>query len=137
LEIDKDFNVNVLTGSDGIIRGAIGGHPDAAAGAKMTVVVAPLFRGRIPTILDRVNTIVTPGSTVDVFVTEYGIAVNPLRKDLIEKLITAKIKLNTIKELQEIAEKIVGKPDNIRYGEKIVGLVYYRDSTIIDVIKQI
>lgn len=137
LEIDKNFNVNVLTGSDGVIRGAIGGHPDTASGAKMTIVTAPLMRGRIPTILDRVNTIVTPGSTVDVLVTEYGIAVNPIRQDLIEKLLGAGIKLNTIEELQNIAEKIVGKPKSIKYGDKIVGLVYYRDSTVIDVIKQI
>lgn len=137
LEIDTDFNVNVLTGSDGVIRGAIGGHPDTASGAKMTIVVAPLIRGRIPTILDRVNTIVTPGSTVDVFVTEYGAAVNPLRQDLIEKLTSAGLKLNTIDELQKIAEQIVGKPKAIKYNEKIVGLVYYRDNSVIDVIKQI
>lgn len=49
LEIDTDFNVNVLTGSDGVIRGAIGGHPDTAEGASLSVVVAPLTRGRIPT----------------------------------------------------------------------------------------
>jgi len=137
LEIDTNFNVNVLTGSDGVIRGAIGGHPDTASGAKMTIIVAPLIRGRIPTILDRVNTIVTPGSTVDVFVTEYGVAVNPLRQDLIEKLSKAGIKLNTIEELQKTAEEIVGKPKVIEYGEKIVGLVYYRDSSVIDVIKQV
>lgn len=41
LEIDTDFNVNVLTGSDGVIRGAIGGHPDTAEGASLSVVVAP------------------------------------------------------------------------------------------------
>ena len=28
LEIDTDFNVNVITGSDGVLRGAPGGHPD-------------------------------------------------------------------------------------------------------------
>lgn len=137
LEIDTDFNVNVLTGSDGIIRGAIGGHPDTASGAKMTIVVAPLFRGRIPTILDRVNTIVTPGSTVDVLVTEYGVAVNPLRQDLIEKFTAAGIKMYTIEKLQKMAEEIVGKPKAIKYGEKIVGLVYYRDSSVIDLIRQI
>lgn len=137
LEIDADYNINVLTGSDGIIRGAIGGHPDTASGAKMTIVVAPLIRGRIPTILDRVNTIVTPGSTVDIFVSEYGVAVNPLRQDLIERLTLADIKLSTIEELQRTAEEIVGKPKIIEYGEKIVGLVYYRDSSVIDVIKQV
>ena len=137
LEIDTNFNVNVLTGSDGVIRGAIGGHPDTASGAKMTIVAAPLIRGRIPTVLDRVNTIVTPGSTVDVFVSEYGIAVNPLRQDLIERLSSAGIKLNTIEELKNTAEKIVGKPKQIQYKDKIVGLVYYRDSSVIDVIRQV
>ena len=29
LEIDTDFNVNVITGSDGVIRGASGGHCDS------------------------------------------------------------------------------------------------------------
>ena len=65
LEIDTDFNVNVLTGSDGVIRGAIGGHPDTAEGASLSVVVAPLTRGRIPTIVKHVNTVVTPGDAVD------------------------------------------------------------------------
>ncbi|WHH61674.1 citrate lyase subunit alpha [Petroclostridium sp. X23] len=137
LEIDTDFNVNVLTGSDGVIRGAIGGHPDTASGAKMTIVVAPLIRGRIPTILDRVNTIVTPGATVDVFVTEYGVAVNPMRQDLIHNFTSAGMQLSTIEEFQKIAEGIVGKPKRVEYGSKIVGLVYYRDSSVIDVIRQV
>ncbi|MEG1972425.1 MAG: citrate lyase subunit alpha, partial [Oscillospiraceae bacterium] len=137
LEIDTQFNENVITGSDGVIMGAIGGHPDTASGAKMTVIVAPLIRGRIPTILDKVNSIVTPGSTVDVLVTEYGIAVNPIRSDLIERINTAGIRLSTIYELQKLAEDIVGKPCPIEYAEKIVGLVYYRDSSIIDVIHQV
>ena len=34
LEIDTDFNVNVISGSDGIISQAAGGHPDAAAAQK-------------------------------------------------------------------------------------------------------
>ena len=70
LEIDTDFNVNVLTGSDGVIRGAIGGHPDTAEGASLSVGGAPLTRGRIPTIVKHVNTVVTPGEVVDVVVTE-------------------------------------------------------------------
>ncbi|WP_273706231.1 citrate lyase subunit alpha, partial [Leuconostoc mesenteroides] len=45
LEIDTKFNVNVMSGSDGIIRGAIGGHQDAAT-AKLTIISAPLVRGR-------------------------------------------------------------------------------------------
>ncbi|VEC82639.1 citrate lyase subunit alpha [Raoultella ornithinolytica] len=34
LEIDVDFNVNVITGSDGVMRGASGGHCDVAAAGK-------------------------------------------------------------------------------------------------------
>ena len=101
LEIDTDFNVNVLTGSDGVIRGAIGGHPDTAEGASLSVVVAPLTRGRIPTIVKRVNTVVTPGDVVDVVVTDQGIAVNPRRPDVKEKLEKAGLHVFTIQQLQQ------------------------------------
>ena len=137
LEIDTDFNVNVLTGSDGVIRGAIGGHPDTAEGASLSVVVAPLTRGRIPTIVKRVNTVVTPGDVVDVVVTDQGIAVNPRRPDVKEKLEKAGLHVFTIEQLQKRAEKLVGVPDPIRYKDRIVGVVMYRDNTIIDVIRQI
>ncbi|MFZ5969637.1 MAG: citrate lyase subunit alpha [Bacillota bacterium] len=137
LEIDTQFNVNVITGSDGVIRGASGGHCDTAAGAKLAIVVAPLIRGRIPTILDRVNTVITPGETIDVLVTDRGIAVNPQRQDLIDKLSKANLPLFTIEELKEKAEKLTGKPEPIEFEDKIVGLVEYRDGTIIDVIRQV
>lgn len=78
--------MNVLTGSDGVIRGAIGGHPDTAESASLAVIVAPLVRGRIPTVVEHVGTVVTPGSVIDVLVTDRGIAVNPNRPDLKEKL---------------------------------------------------
>ena len=137
LEIDTDFNVNVLTGSDGVIRGAIGGHPDTADGAKMSVVVGPLTRGRIPTIVDHVQTVITPGVDVDVVVTDQGVAVNPRRPELAKKLQDAGILLYSIEELKERAEKIVGKPDPIKYKDKVVGLALYRDNSIIDVIHEI
>lgn len=137
LEMDVDFNVNVLTGSDGIIRGAIGGHPDTAAGASVAIVVLPLVRGRIPCIVDRVNTVVTPGKTVDVVVTDRGVAVNPRRQDLIENLKAARIPLMTIEELCALAKKIVGMPQPIEYTDKLVGLVAYRNNSIIDVIRQV
>ncbi|MBW9172568.1 citrate lyase subunit alpha [Clostridium estertheticum] len=137
LEIDTDFNVNVITGSDGVIRGASGGHCDTAAGSKLTMIVAPLIRGRIPTIVDKVNTVITPGETIDVVVTDRGVAVNPLRQDLIEKLTKAKLPLFTIEQLKGKAEKITGKPKAIEYMDKIVGIVEYRDGSIIDVIRQV
>lgn len=136
-EIDVHFNVNVLTGSDGIIRGAVGGHPDTSDGAKVAIIVAPLVRGRIPTVLDRVNTICTPGITVDVLVTDQGIAVNPARPDLIERLEAVGIQVETIEALKEKAEKIAGRPSPIKYGEKVVGVVASRDGDTIDKIYEI
>lgn len=137
LEIDTDFNVNVLTGSDGVIRGAIGGHCDTAAGASVSIIVAPLMRGRIPTIVDRVNTLVTPGSTIDILVTDQGVCVNPRRPELKERLEAAGIKVVEIGALKARAQKIIGKPDPIRYTDKVVGIVQYRDGRVIDLIHQV
>lgn len=59
LEIDTQFNVNVLTGSDGVLRGASGGHCDTAIASALSIIVAPLVRGRIPTLVDNVLTCIT------------------------------------------------------------------------------
>lgn len=135
-EVDVHFNVNVITDSNGIIMGASGGHSDTAAGAKLSVVVAPLLRGRLPMIRDDVHTIVTPGETVDVIVTDRGVAVNPARKDLQEQLKAAPIPLLDIHDLQEIAYDLADKPDPIRVSDEVVGIVEYRDGSIIDVIRK-
>ena len=137
LEVDVDFNVNVLTGNDGIIRGAVGGHQDTAYGASVAIVVCPLTRGRIPCLVDRVGAIVTPGKTVDVIVTEQGVAVNPLRQDLVEKFTAARIPLKPIKELRARVEAIVGKPDPVEFTDKVVGIITYRDGSIIDLLRQV
>ena len=86
-QVDTDFNVNVHTDSNGNIMGGSGGHCDTAAGAKLAIVVAPLIRARLPLIVDQVLCKSTPGDTIDVIVTQRGIAVNPKRKELKEKLI--------------------------------------------------
>jgi citrate lyase subunit alpha/citrate CoA-transferase len=136
-EIDTAFNVNVTTGSDGIIMGGSGGHSDAAAGAKLTIVVANLLRGRMPIIMDRVLTVTTPGETIDVLVTERGIAVNPRRPDLEERLVAAGLPVKGINDLKALAERIVGEPQPVPIGEKIVAVMEYRDGTIIDVVRQV
>ncbi|MGM0217855.1 citrate lyase subunit alpha [Enterococcus sp. AZ126] len=137
LEIDTNFNVNVITGSDGVIRGASGGHSDTSAACKMSLVIAPLIRGRIPTIVEEVNTIVTPGSSIDVVVTEIGIAINPERQDLIEYFKELDVPQLTMKELQKKAYSIVDRPDAIEYGDKVVALIEYRDGSIIDVVRNV
>ena len=134
-EIDTDFNVNVTTGSDGIILGGSGGHADTAAGAKLTIIVSKLFNARISCLVDKVRTITTPGETVDALVTERGIAVNPRRSDLIAKLkAETNLKILTIEELLEIAQSFTGKPKTLPRSGKIVGLSCYRDGTILDTI---
>lgn len=137
LEIDTDFNVNVMTGSDGVIRGASGGHSDTSMACKMSLVIAPLIRGRIPTIVEHVNTVVTPGDSIDVIVTEVGIAINPKRTDLIEHFKELDVPQFSIEELKDKAYSVVGNPEPIEYGEKVVALIEYRDGTIIDVVKNV
>jgi citrate lyase subunit alpha/citrate CoA-transferase len=136
-EIDTAFNVNVTTGSDGIVMGGSGGHSDAAAGAKLTIIVANLLRGRLPIIMDKVLTVTTPGETIDVLVTERGIAINPRRPDLKERMISAGLPVRDIADLKALAESIVGAPRPVPIGEKIVGVMEYRDGTIIDLVRQV
>ncbi len=133
-EIDENFNINSLTGSTGRIMGALGGAPDTAAGAKLTVVVAPTMRKRIPIVVEKVTNIVTPGDTIDILVTERGISVNPNRKDIQEKLDAAGIETMSIRSLREHVENFTGKPEQIAYSDDIVGVIEYRDGTVMDVI---
>lgn len=136
-QIDTDFNVNVHTDSNGFIMGGSGGHSDTAAGAKLTMIVAPLTRARLSIVVDKVLCVSTPGRTVDVLVTQRGIAVNPLREDLKERLKNAGLPIVDIHDLKRIAEKITGVPKDIKLGDKIVGNIIYRDGTIIDTIKNV
>ncbi len=136
-EVDVDFNVNVTTASDGKIMGGSGGHSDTAAGAKLAIVVTNLIKARLPIIKRKVTTITTPGESIDVVVTERGIAVNPVRLDLIEKLKKTSLPIITIEELMKKAEGITGKPEEINFSKEIVAVVEYRDGTVIDVIRKI
>ncbi|SFO02107.1 citrate lyase subunit alpha / citrate CoA-transferase [Formivibrio citricus] len=137
LEIDLDFNVNVVTGSDGVMMGASGGHSDVAAAAKLSIVVGPLIRSRMPTILKKVTTRVTPGENIGVLVTDHGIAVNPNRPDVEERLRAAGLPVFTIEELHARSVAIAGEPTDVEFLDKIVGVIRYRDGTVIDVVRQV
>lgn len=137
LETDVNFNVNVLVGSDGVIRGAIGGHPDTAADSALSIIVCPLLRGRIPCVVDEVTTLITPGSSVDVIVTEYGIAVNPSRPELKERLQKAGLNIVDIHALRDKAASIVGEAQPLPFGDKVVGVVMDRGGEVLDVIRNI
>lgn len=134
-QIDLDFNVNVHTDSKGYIIGGSGGHTDVAACAKLTVIVAPLSRARMPIVVDRVLTVSTPGSSVDMLVTQYGIAVNPARPELKEALQKAHLPVKDIGELKALADKINGAPKKREIKkDRIVAKVQNRDGSLLDVI---
>ena len=138
LEVDTHFNCNVVVGSDGVITGAQGGHPDTAQGAKCTIVIAPLLQGRIPAICTDVTTVTTPGESVDIVVTDYGVAVNPKRPDLLKALQDADcVPLKTIEELRDIAYSIVGEPEKVQFGDRVVGIIEARDGTVMDVVREV
>jgi len=135
-----DFNVNILTGSSGEMMGGLGGGPDVAAGAEVSIVTLPVVRGRTPSIVKKVFTVCTPGETVAAVVTEAGIALNPRHRNyarLRENLEKINLKLVDIEELRRIAEDITGVPKPIQCTDKIVCLVEFRDGTVIDVIRQV
>ena len=67
----------------------------------------------------------------------FGIAVNPLRPDLIECLDKAGIKHVTIEELKDKAYSLVGRPDDLEWEDKIVAVLEARDGTILDVVRKI
>ncbi len=136
-QLDTDFNVNVHTDSNGSIMGGSGGHSDTAAGAKLSMIIAPLSRARLPIVTDRVNCISTPGSTIDVLVTQKGVAVNPKDRELALRLRDAGIKVVDIHDLKAMAERTSGVPEKPRLGERVVADVIYRDGTVIDRIREV
>ncbi len=137
LEVDVNFNCNVVVGSDGVVTGAQGGHPDTAAGAKCTIILTPLLQGRIPAVCTNVTTVTTPGESIDVVITDYGVAINPRRQDLMEYAKNMDLPFKTIEELRDIAYSIVGEPEPVQFEDKIVGIIEGRDGTIMDVVRKI
>jgi len=133
-EIDFDFNVNVNTHSDGWLLHGIGGFTDAAD-AEITIITAPLTRKIHSIVLPKVTTVTAPGETVDVLVTDRGVAVNPRRQDLLERLQGADVPLKTIEELHALAMELTGghvdRPD---FDEQPVAVIEYRDGTLIDTV---
>ena len=133
-EIDTDFNVNVHTDSNGFIMGGSGGHSDTAAGAKLSMIIAPMFRARLPIVTDKVTCISTPGKDIDVLATQGGIAVNPRQAELRQRLVAAGLPVVDIHELKEKTERITGKPKALPKGNRVVAQVIGREGQLQDAI---
>ena len=135
-EVDVNYNANVVTHSDGYLLHGIGGWQNCIF-SKCTILPVPLFRDRIPVIKDEVTTICGPGELIDVIVTERGIAINPLRQDLIEKVKGSSLPIKTIEELKAEAEAICGVPDKPEFTDDIVAIIKWVDGTVIDVVRKL
>ena len=135
-EIDVNFNGNVVTHSDGYLLHGIGGWQNCLH-AKCTIIPIPLFRDRIPVIVDEVTTLCGPGDLIDVIVTERGIAINPKRTDLIEKMKNSSLPIRTIEELKAEGERICGKAAKPKLSDEIVAVVKWVDGTILDSIRKV
>ena len=135
-EVDVNFNANVVTHSDGYLLHGMGGWQNCLF-SKCTILPIPLFRDRIPVIKDEVTTICGPGELIDVIVTERGIAINPKRIDLIEKLKGSELPIKTIEELKNEAEKICGVPAKPKLSDEIVAVIKWVDGTIIDAVRKV
>ena len=135
-EVDINFNANVVTHSDGYLLHGIGGWQNCLF-SKTVILPLPLVRDRVPVIIDRVTTLCGPGELIDVIVTERGIAINPLRKDLIEAVKDSDLPIKTITELKEEAERICGKPEKVTFNDEVIAAIKWVDGTVIDVVRKV
>lgn len=131
-EIDTNFNVNVHTDSKGLLMGGAGGHSDASAGAKITMIITPLYRKTNPIVLDQVAYVTTPGKDIDVLVTQAGVAVNTSlekNRELESRLKAAGVNVKSIFDLKREAEEVTGAPKKLVKGEREVAKILYRDNS--------
>jgi citrate lyase subunit alpha/citrate CoA-transferase len=112
----------------------IGGHQDTAAGANLTIITTPIFRKTNPIIRENVTTLTTPGSVIDAIVTNRGIAINPIRNDLL-KSIKGTIQTVPIKDLKTMAYDATGKPQEPNLGDDIIGIIKWFDGTVLDMVR--
>ena len=72
---------------------------------------------------------------IDVVVTERGIAVNPKRKDLVEKLKGSDLPIRPIAAIQQEVERICGgKPQPPRLADDPVAVIKWVDGTLLDTV---
>jgi len=107
------------------------------AGAKLAIVTTRLNAAGNAKVVDRVSTLTTPGETVDVLVTEHGVAVNPKREELRERLVAAGVTVVPIDQLRNIAARGASEPKQPVNDRRIVAVVEYRDGTVIDVVRAV
>lgn len=136
-EVDRGFNANVVTHSDGRLLHGIGGWQNCLH-AGCTILAIPSFRDRIPVLVDEVTTLVGPGELIDVVATERGIAINPRRADLLEAVRGKGLPIRSIEEIAAEVERLCGgKPRKPRFTDRPVAVVKWVDGTVLDTVWQL
>jgi citrate lyase subunit alpha/citrate CoA-transferase len=136
-EVDVHFNANVVTHSDGRLLHGIGGWQNCLF-AGCTILALPSFRDRIPVIVDEVTTVTGPGEMIDVIVTERGIAINPRRQDLLDRVKGSGLPIRPIEQIQAEVERLCGgKPQKPRVTDRPVAIVKWVDGTVLDTVWQL
>ncbi len=133
-EVDVHFNANVVTHSDGVLLHGIGGWQNCLT-AGCTILAIPSFRDRIPVVVDEVTTLTGPGELIDVIVTERGIAINPRREDLLDRVRGSDLPIRSIEAIKDEVEGIIGgPPDKPSLTEEPVAVVKWVDGTVMDTV---
>ena len=136
-EVDVNFNANVVTHSDGYLLHGIGGWQNCLY-SKCTILAIPSFRDRIPVIVDVVTTLCGPGELIDVIITERGVTINPLRKDLLRALKKSSLPIRSLKEIKTEVDAICDIPDKPKLNrKKVVAVIKWVDGTVLDSVFQV
>ena len=120
LEIDTKFNVNVLTGSDGVLRARAGRTSGYGGGSKVCIIVTPLVRGRMATVCEDVVTVTTPATAWMCWS-----RITALRST---RCVPTSSSASTMRAFRTFplnrsgrkAYSIVGRPDPVQFRDKVV-----------------
>ena len=136
-EVDVNFNANVVTHSDGRLLHGIGGWQNCLFGG-CTILAVPSFRDRIPVIVDEVTTLTGPGEMIDVIVTERGIAINPIRQDLLDAVQRLETSHPPTSGHQERGRKHLRRQaSRPKLGDNPCAVVKWVDGTVLDTVWQV
>ncbi len=98
------------------------------------MILAPLVRARLPHRHRPGHLYLHPGSSIDVLVTQRGIAVNPSGRSWPVKLRQAGLPVVDIHDLKARAEAITGVPKRVPRGSQAVAQVLGRDGSLQDTV---
>jgi len=135
-EVDVNFNANVVSHSDGRLLHGIGGWQNCLY-ARCAILALPSFRDRVPVIIDEVTTLCGPGELIDVVVTERGIALNPLRQDLLDAVKDKGLPIRPIQDIKAEVERMCGRPSRPQLRDNVVAVVKWVDGTVVDAVRQV